>query len=189
MHRVNDSPAETDRVLVAQFVTTRDEASFHALYCAHTPALYLLALRLAGRNPAQAEDVVQEAWLRAVRGLEGFRWESSLRTWLSGIVVNCWIEIVRHRRPGGAIALSEAPEPAVLPSPAGALDLESFLKELPDGYREVVVLHDMEGYTHEEIGRLLGISAGTSKSQLSRARRTLRAWLNGQPRSAGGRAQ
>jgi len=186
MSRANDSRAETDRALAEQFVRARDEASFRALYRAHTPAL-LLALRIAGGNSGQAEDAVQEAWLRAVRGLAGFRWESSLRTWLCGITINCCLEL-RRRQPGTS-ELDAAPEQAVPPPPVGVVELESLVRQLPDSYREVLVLHDVEGYTHEEIGRLLGISEGTSKSQLSRARRTMRAWLNGQPRAAGGRSQ
>lgn len=135
-----------------------------------------LARRLAG-DMADAEDAVQETWTRAVRALPGFRWECSLRTWLSGITVNCCRELVRRR---GPLATDAAPEP-VTPSPTGVRELESMLAALPDGYREVLVLHDVEGYTHEEIGRLLEIHPGTSKSQLSRARRTLRAWIEGPP--------
>lgn len=187
MSRASDSGAETDRVLAEQFVRGRDEASFRALYRAHTPALLLLALRMTGGNSAQAEDAVQEAWLRAVRGLRGFRWESSLRTWLCGITINCCLEL-RRRQPGTS-GLDAAPEQAVPPPPEGVIGLESLVRQLPDSYREVLVLHDVEGYTHEEIGRLLSISQGTSKSQLSRARRTMRVWLNGQPRAADGRSQ
>lgn len=183
MNTASDRQADSERALVERFLGTRDEASFRTLYRAHTPAMYLLALRLVGGEAAQAEDAV----LRAVRGLGGFRWESSLRTWLCGITIRCCLEL-RRRQPG-ASELDAAPEQALPPPPVDTVEIESLVRQLPDGYREVLVLHDVEGFTHEEIGRLLGISEGTSKSQLSRARRTLRAWFNGQPRAAGGRSQ
>jgi len=146
---------------------------FRALYRAHTPALHLLALRLLGGAHADAEDAIQEAWIRAVRALPDFRWHSSLRTWLCGIAINCCREILRRRKP-----LLDAADAADPPAPpAQSMGLESLVQSLPDGYREVLVLHDVEGYTHEEIATLLHIAAGTSKSQLSRARAVLRKTL------------
>ncbi len=181
MRNLSDSQAD-ERPLVARFLKAGDEASFRALYRAHTPALLLLAQRLVGRSREDAEEAVQEAWVRALRGLESFRWESSLRTWLGGITINCCRELLRRRAPSlppeAAEALEELPSPPAVPT----LDVEALLRALPGGYREVLVLHDLEGYTHEEIGQRLGISAGTSKSQLSRARRTLRAWLDARER-------
>jgi RNA polymerase sigma-70 factor, ECF subfamily len=117
----------------------------------------------------------------AVERLPGFRWESSLRTWLAGIMVNVCRDIVRRgiRERERRAAGSTAP-PMVRPD-AGALDVERAIAQLPEGYREVLVLHDIEGYTHEEISGLLGIDAGTSKSQLSRARQALRSRLSGRP--------
>src|SRR5262245_41327984 len=88
---------ETDRERVTRFLKNRDEASFRALYRAYTPALYLLALRLLGRNPQDAEEAVQEAWIRAVERFTTFRWDSSLRTWLCGIIINCCKEICRRK--------------------------------------------------------------------------------------------
>ena len=178
MNSPTASALADDRELVARFLDARDEASFRALYRAHTPALLLFARRLLGRAADDAEDAVQEAWVRAVGRLGGFRWESSLRTWLVGTTLNCCREALRRRRPPGN------PEgPAEFENePVGALesapDLEAFVRSLPDGYREVLVLHDIEGYTHSEISAALGIAIGTSKSQLSRARRTIRAWLD-----------
>lgn len=150
--------------------------SFRALYRAHTPALLMLAQRLLRGHHADAEDAVQEAWVRAVRLLPAFRGESSARTWLCGIVINCCREMLRRRKPLSDLsAAGDVPAP---PTPSASThDLESLLRALPDGYREVLVLHDVEGYTHEEIAASLDISDGTSKSQLSRARATLRRWL------------
>ena len=159
-----------------------DERAFRDLYRLHTPAMYAMAMRLLARNTADAEDAIQEAWLRAVRGLRGFRGDSTLRTWLVGITVRCALEIGRRRRrpgvPHGENASVRAPD-------LERLDLEAALAALADGYREIVVLHDVHGYTHAEIASLLGIDEGTSRSQLSRARQILRRVLTGDSRSAG----
>lgn len=124
----------------------------------------------------EVEDVIQEAWLRAVRGLGEFGWRSSLRTWLSSIVLNCCRERWR-----------EQPEVTGLDADATApggdmhlrVDLEAAIAALPPRYRAVLVLHDVEGYTHDEIAERLGVQPGTSKSQLFHARRVLRARLTG----------
>jgi len=160
---------------VEAFIAARDEGSFLALYRAHTPFLLLMVQRLLG-DASEAEDAIQETWARAVRALPGFRWESSLRTWLASIAINCAREALRRRRPdthGEVIPIETAASP---PAPPG--ETESLVRRLPDGYREVLVLHDIEGYTHEEIALQMGIRPGTSKSQLSRARRLLRTWLD-----------
>jgi RNA polymerase sigma-70 factor (ECF subfamily) len=167
-------PLDGDRGPLQAFLKRRDEASFLALYRRHTPYLYRLALRLLGGRRAEAEDAVQDTWLRATGRLAEFRGEASLRTWLAGFTINCCRE--RRRTPERAPAAS-APDadPAPRPPVEHRLDLERAIAALPDGYREVLVLHDLEGYTHEEIAERLGIASGTSKSQLSRARADLRA--------------
>jgi len=178
------SPADeaSDRELVADFLSGRDEAAFRRLYAAHAPRLFLFLLRLSGGRRAEAEELLQETWIRAAERLGSFRWESKLATWLHGIAWNARREAFRARGP------IEAPLPeesmAALPGSSGSagearLDLERALRDLPGGYREVLLLHDVEGYTHEEIGILLGISPGTSKSQLSRGRALLRRRLSG----------
>jgi RNA polymerase sigma-70 factor (ECF subfamily) len=157
-------------------VDRRDEVAFQSLYRRHAPALYAFALRLMGGNASEADDVMQDAWLRAVRSLGAFGWRSSLRTWLSTIVLNCCRERWRER-------VSDEPPAEDIPALAGDLhlsvDLEAAVAALPPGYRAVLVLHDIEGYTHDEIGDRLGIEAGTSKSQLFHARRAVRAFLGG----------
>ncbi|MBC7894253.1 MAG: RNA polymerase sigma factor [Cytophagaceae bacterium] len=136
--------------------------------------LLAFALRLQG-DADEASEVVQDAWLRALRGLGGFAWKSALRTWLLGVVLNC----CRERWAARGESLEVVPE--LLPAPADhpdlRVDLERAIAALPTGYRAVVVLHDVEGYTHEEIAAQLGVAPGTSKSQLARARRHLRARL------------
>lgn len=126
-----------------------------------------------GGRRAEAEDALQDAWLRATPRLPEFRGESSLRTWLAGFVVNCCRERRRRREADAAPPNDPARDDLV----ADRLDLERAIAALPDGHREVFVLHDLEGFTHEEIAARLGIVPGTSKSQLSRARSALRAHM------------
>ena len=176
-------PAGDDRDLAAAVCRSGDEAAFRALYRRHTPALYRLALRLGGGDEAWAEELAQRAWIRAVEGLGTFGWRSALSTWLGGIAVNCARELWReaHGR-DTAGGLDEWNDLTVTRGASSGtedrIDLERAIERLPHGCRQVFVLHDVEGYTHEEIGGLLGIEAGTSKSQLSRARRRLRAALD-----------
>lgn len=166
-----------DRLLADRVRRDRDEEAFRTLYRRYTPGLYRFVLRLLGGNEFDAEDVVQQAWLKAVEGLGDFRWEASFRTWLHGIALNYCRGLFRRKEPRW-LALEEGPPLAgPMSHPHERIDLETALTRLPSGYRTVIVLHDVEGYTHEEIGQRLGISANTSKSQLSRGRRLLRSLL------------
>lgn len=132
--------------------------------------MYALAVRLLG-NPATADDAFQEAWVRIATRLGTFRGESSLRTWLCSVVVNCCREQFHAR------TFEELGDVPIAPDPDVGLDVERAVRALPAGYRAVVVLHDIEGYTHDEIAELLNIEPGTSKSQLSRGRSALRRLL------------
>jgi len=162
----------TDHELLADFLRERSDRAFRALYDRHAPSMFALAFRLMGRRDADAADVLQDAWTRAWRRLDAFRGESSLRTWLCGFVVNCCRE--RFREP----LFEELPDRPASSRLDVALDLEQALALLSSGYRAVIVLHDVEGYTHREIAASLGIDEGTSKSQLSRGRAALRRALN-----------
>lgn len=164
-------------VLVKRFLSTGDETSFREMYRRHTPALYRLALRLAGGSEANAQDAIQDTWIRACKSLSRFEWKSSLRTWLAGILVNRTRELDRERWRQPQEELPDELTASTVARPAERLDLEQAISRLPAGYRQVLVLHDIEGNTHEEIGLLLEISAGTSKSQLFHARKTVRAML------------
>lgn len=163
-----------DRELVARVITRGDEASFRLLYERHTPRLLRLARNLTQGDDSDPRDLVQDTWIRAATRLSGFEWRSSLITWLSGILVNRMREIYRERARGELVELTEDigdwPLP---PDVSGRLELESAIASLPPGGRTVLVLHDVEGYTHEEIAGFLGITPGTSKSQLCRARRAV----------------
>ena len=177
MRPTASSPTD-DRALAEALLLRGEERAFRELYRRHTPALYPVVLRMLGGHEADAQDVLQETWVRASLKLSSFRWESSLRTWLTGIALNRARELLRRRSRRPTSELDGVPEPAVPPSRDGdRIDLERAIATLPDGSRTVLVLHDIEGFTHEEIGRHLKISAGTSKSQLFAARRALRARL------------
>jgi RNA polymerase sigma-70 factor, ECF subfamily len=170
-----DSMADprSDRELVRLFLETRGENEFRALYRRHTPPLYRMAYRLAG--PGSADDVLQETWCRAAQSLPRFEWRSALLTWLTAILIRCCRETWRDDARILTLPVDvEAHEPEVETASADGLDLERALGSMPPGYREVLVLHDVEGFTHEEIARALNIVPGTSKSQLARARRALR---------------
>ncbi|HEY2956355.1 MAG TPA: RNA polymerase sigma factor [Candidatus Eisenbacteria bacterium] len=167
-----------DRSLADAVSGSGDERAFRELYRRHTPALYQLVLRMLGGMTADAEDVVQETWIRAVRQLTKFRWESSLRTWVSAIGLNLARETLRRRARTRTEELDKRLELRVAPVRDGErIDLERAIARLPNGYRTVLVLHDVEGYTHEEISRQLQIAVGTSKSQLFDARRAVRSLL------------
>ncbi|MCM3873544.1 MAG: RNA polymerase sigma factor [Pyrinomonadaceae bacterium] len=166
--------SELDQQLVRKFLRTGDERSFRELYRCHTPSLYPLALRLVGGSESDAQDAIQDAWMRACDGLKRFEWKSSLRTWLTGILINCIRESNRHRRQRNEEELSDHHLTNTVGHHSTTIDLEEVIEGLPTGYRHVLILHDVEGYTHEEIATLLEIKAGTSKSQLYHARKALR---------------
>jgi RNA polymerase sigma-70 factor, ECF subfamily len=170
-------PTQTDRELVEAVVIDGDERAFRELYRRHTPRLYQLVLRLV-ESEQDAEDVVQEAWIRATEAAGNFRWESGFGTWLTGIAINRFRELLRKRNRWPVLGLEAIAEPESKPERVGErIDLERALSMLPVGYRTVLVLHDLEGYRHEEIAEQLGIAAGTSKSQLFHARRYVRTLL------------
>ena len=129
--------------------------------------------RNASDDPDDADDVVQESWLRASAALERFRWDSTLSTWLCGIGVHAALEVLRRsRRWVDDEALDQVAAPD--PPPGEGIDMSTALAALPSRQRAVMVLHDVEGYTHDEIAVLLGIVPGTSKSQLTHARSAVR---------------
>ena len=170
--------ATSDRALANRVLTERDEAAFRELYRRHTPTMYAIALRFTA-SEADAEDAVHDGWIRAVEGLARFHWRSTLRTWLVGILINRVREMKRSEREDVALddgVLEHHMRPE-LPRVIDPIDLERALARMPVGYRRVFVLHDVEGFTHDDIARLLDVEPGTSKSQLARARQWLRRTL------------
>jgi RNA polymerase sigma-70 factor (ECF subfamily) len=170
-----------DAELAGRVLRDGSEDAFRTLYRRHTPALYSFVLRLLGGAERDAEDVVQDTWMRAMERLAAFRWEASFRTWLCGIALNRAREV---RRKSGRVREEPMPETEPAPELTGTaeridleMDLEEAIRRLPDGYREILLLHDHLGLTHEEIARELGITAGTSRSQLHFARRAVRRHL------------
>jgi RNA polymerase sigma-70 factor (ECF subfamily) len=174
-----DSPLSslTDRDLADAVVAGGAEWAFRELYARHTPRVFQLIRRMIGGERADAEDILQDVWIQAVRALPQFRWEATFSTWLTGIAINQTRTWWRRR---GARPFDPVDERALVARdlPLGQrIDLEAALAQLPDGRRTVLVLHDIEGLTHEEIAERLGVAVGTSKSQLFAARRAMRAHL------------
>ena len=161
-----------DEALIRLLAERQDEDAFRALYGRHTAAVYGLLYRLVGRD-ADASDLMQETWLRAVRHLTLFRGQSAFRTWLTGIALNCYREWRRRHARDAEMADADA-RPALLHDADEAAAIAQILARIPAEHREAIVLHDIEGFTHEEIAAALEIEPGTSKSRLSRARRAFR---------------
>lgn len=156
-----------------------DATAIRTLYDRYAPRVYAVVRRIAGDDDL-AQDYAQEAWIRAIRALPSFRGDSRFSTWLHRIAVNAALQALRKaetRRKRQGPVPDEVP---IAPRHRDSLlqqRLEEALDGLPQGMRRVLILHDVEGYTHEEIGDVLGVTAGTSKSQLSKARAKMRAML------------
>lgn len=155
-----------------------DAAAQRALYDSHVDRVYRLAYRLAGDEDL-ARDFTQEAFIRAFRKLGEFRGDSAFGTWLHTITVSVALNGLRKVKRlrtrevdlEGAESLGTSRREA---DPDLKVRLHAAIDDLPPGYRTVFVMHDVEGFTHEEIGKALGIETGTSKAQLFRARARLR---------------
>jgi RNA polymerase sigma-70 factor (ECF subfamily) len=157
-----------------------DRDAFERLYRRHVARIRGLARRMAGLEVA--DDLTQDIFVRAWQKLGSYRGESQFGTWLYRLAVNV---IIEDRRKAGARPriLDDEDTMKSLPVAAAdgvaAIDIASAVDRLPEGARQVFVLHDVEGYKHREIGRLVGITTGTSKGQLHRARLVLRRYLAG----------
>jgi len=169
-----------ERELIAR-VRAGDPSAERTLYDAHVDRVYRVAYRLAGDDEL-AREFTQETFIRAFARLDGFRGESALSTWLHSIAMSVALnglrKMKRFRRREADLEEADAvattrreSEPDLKRRLAHAID------ELPEGYRTVFLLHDVEGYTHEEIAAALDVETGTSKAQLSRARAKLRETL------------
>jgi RNA polymerase sigma-70 factor (ECF subfamily) len=163
-----------------------DADAFEELYRQHARRLFGLVFRMLG-SAEDAEDLLQEVFLQAHRKLAGFRGESSLGTWLYRLTMNQCLDHLRGRqakmsRSTESIDAEDAIEPAghtpAVPTAVSRLDLERAIATLPAGCKAAFLLHDVEGFEHREIARILGVSEGTSKSQVHKARMKLRAKLS-----------
>ncbi len=189
-------PVEPDTLARAQ---AGDHQAFALLYALHKRRIYSLCLRMVG-NVAEAEDLTQEAFLQLHRKIATFRGDSAFSTWLHRLAIN--VVLMRLRKKGlSLISLDEAMEPGPDEGPgrsfggpdlalAGSIDrlaLGRAISGLPAGYRLIFVLHDIEGYEHNEIAAMLDCSIGNSKSQLHKARLKLREAMRTYPRREGRR--
>jgi RNA polymerase sigma-70 factor (ECF subfamily) len=192
------SPHAVEAEILAR-AQTGDHCAFAHLYSLHKRRIYSLCLRMVG-NMAEAEDLTQEIFLQLHRKIATFRGDSAFSTWLHRLTINM---VLMHLRKKGlsVISLDEAMESTTEEGPgrsfgtvdliqAGTIDrlaLEHAVAHLPAGYRLIFILHDIEGYEHNEIASMLDCSIGNSKSQLHKARLKLRDALRAYPRREGQR--
>jgi RNA polymerase sigma-70 factor (ECF subfamily) len=181
-----------DRALAAR-CRRGEMGAFEELYRRHSQRLYNVAYRMTG-SATDADDLLQEIFLQVHRRLDTFRGEAALGTWLHRLAVNCCLDHLRSKlgkqqKATGFLEDLEQAEP-VAPGtwrPDTVLDrmeLERAIAKLPPSYRAAFVLHDIEGLEHHEVGDMLGIAVGTSKSLLHKARLRLRTLLRGNPGQA-----
>ena len=184
----NGELPEAEAIRLAQ---QGDAAAFERLYQLHNRRVYSLCLRMVS-NTAEAEDLTQEAFLQLFRKIATFRGESAFSTWLHRLAVNVVLMKLR-RKSGTETSLEQVTEPdEESGSPrrdfggpdirlSGSIDrvnLQRAVDQLPPGYKAVFVLHDVQGYEHNEIAEIMGCSIGNSKSQLHKARMRLRGLLH-----------
>ncbi len=187
------SAAETEIVptsdyVLAQKAAKNDMEAFEEIYKRHNRRVYSLCLRMTG-NASEAEDLAQDVFVHLHRKIGSFRGESSFTTWLHRLTVN---QVLMHFRKRG-VRLERTTEDGDVPVQivlgtdkpnhmpvVERIALDNAIAQLPNGYRTVFMLHDVEGHEHEEIARILGCAVGTSKSQLHKARMKLRGLLRQQ---------
>lgn len=186
--KANTEPAPLSDYALAIAAGQGDMRAFEQLYERHNRRVYSLCLRMT-QNTAEAEDLAQEVFIQLFRKIGSFRGESAFTTWLHRLTVNQVLMHFRKRSVKLERTTKEGETPVQIvrgtenPNAMRVLDrlaLDNALAQLPPGYRTVFMLHDVEGHDHEEIGKLLGIAVGTSKSQLHKARMKLRGILKSQ---------
>src|SRR3954463_11384343 len=167
--------------LVIRQAIEGDEAALRALWTRHAPHIDLVVRRLVGGDPDLAADIAQEVWIQIFRALPSYRGNSQFSTWAHRIAVNRTLNALRRTRRLASIETEVQEDSASVEMDTErsflAASIESATAKLSPGARAVFVLHDVEGYTHEEIAQELGITSGGSKSQLFKARAKLRKLL------------
>jgi RNA polymerase sigma-70 factor (ECF subfamily) len=167
--------------------TTRDMEAFEEIYHLHHKRVYSICFRMV-RNASDAEDLTQQVFIQLFRKLDTFRGESSFTTWLHRMTVNQVLMHFRRRAVKTEKTTEDGTTPIRIvsgtenPSRMALIDriaLNQAIGQLPPGYRMVFILHDLEGFEHDQIGKMLGCAVGTSKSQLHKARQRLRELLTG----------
>ena len=178
----NPAPTREEDHALVRAAGAGDMRAFESLYRRHSRRIYAVLWRLCGHE-ARAEDLVQEAFVRAWQALPAFRFESAFSTWLHRLAVNTALMEIRSRSGGEAMETDDAvlefhgTVDSAGQRTAQRLDLERAIATLPPRARAVLVLHDIEGWKHEEIATELGMAVGSSKAQLHRARNLLRTRL------------
>jgi RNA polymerase sigma-70 factor (ECF subfamily) len=168
--------AHVDDAALVAAAKLGDSEALRALYERHAVRVYAVVRRIAP-DDSLADDWAQETWVRAFRGLSSFRGDSAFGTWVLRIAINSALHEARRvrRRWYGEVALDPATAGVERPTePVLRTRLERALAELPEGMRRILVLHDVEGYDHEEIATILGNRASTCRSQLFKARAKMR---------------
>jgi RNA polymerase sigma-70 factor (ECF subfamily) len=171
---------QSERQLI-KLAADGDARAIRALYDRYAPRVYAVVRRIAADDDL-AKDYAQEAWIRAIGALPTFRGDARFSTWIHRIAVNAALQSLRKADVRARRERPVSDEISIAPEQADSLlqkRLQQALDRLPEGMREVLILHDVEGYTHEEIGDVLGVTSGTSKSQLFKARAKMRALLTG----------
>lgn len=160
-----------------------DGTAFEALYRQHATRLYNLASRMSGAG-SDADDLLQDIFLLAYRKLGSYRGESSLGTWLYRLAMNHCLDVLRNRQTRMSHVTDSMDEPDAVPvaqapalSAVSRIDLERAIETLPPACRAAFLLHDVEGFGHQEVADILGVSEGTSKSQVHKARLRIRSYL------------
>jgi len=181
--KIEPTPA-SDKAL-AKAAGQGDMKAFEELYKRHNRRVYSLCLRMTA-SVSEAEDLTQEAFIQLFRKIGSFRGDSAFSTWLHRLTVNQVLMHFRKRSTKMERTTDEGETPDQIvqgtqnPNAMPVVDriaLDNAIAQLPRGYREIFVLHDVEGHQHEEIAQMLGVAAGTSKSQLHKARMKLRKLL------------
>jgi RNA polymerase sigma-70 factor (ECF subfamily) len=171
-----DKAAALERVRRAQ---TGDVDAFELLYREHSPRIYALCLRLKAGDTSDATELLQDVFIKAWRRLDTFRGDCAFGSWLHRLAVNTMLENARgdQRRTARVLPMEDTSRLAGAAMSSGVesrMDMESAIASLPKGARLAFVLHDIEGYQHQEIAEQLSVTVGTVKAQLHRARRLLR---------------
>ena len=183
----NDSEAPAGDAELVRLAAAGDARAFEHLYRRHAGRVYGLCVRLVDGDRSKAEQYTQDAFVRAWEKLASFRGEAQFSTWLHRLTVNLvlgehrllrrWVSFDDHAAAAegedGEAVLGDHPQQRV----GERIDVERALAKLPKGARAVLLLHDVEGYRHDEIAALTGIAVGTSKAQLHRARKLMKEWL------------
>lgn len=174
---IDQARAPVSEEALVKRATANDYRAYEQLYSRHVGRVFALCFRLCS-DREMAEDLTQEAFVQAWRKLARFRGDSAFGSWLYRIATNTTLSYLRKQKPfRESLNIDDLDESGHVETTAQQLGLEAAIQKLPGGARSVFVLYCLEGYTHEEIGRMLKIATGSSKAQLHRAKQLLKGYL------------